>query len=293
MGRCPSSVRRRLKEGSVAAPTAQPNPRRPWAGPVLRWAGSKRKLIPVLLDHVPATYRRYVEPFAGSACLFFALRPPDAILGDFNTALIETYGQIRLHPRRLARALCALPASSRTYYSLRAQEPSSLGSLQRALRFLYLNRRCFNGVYRVNRQGQFNVPIGKQTGQAPPEAAFVRSAFALRRALLVADDFERTVERVRKDDFVYLDPPYTPESRPAYGEYGYGAFSRDDHARLITALMKIEDRGAQFLLSYSRSSRLERHLPSHWKRTEVSVRRHVAGFARNRKATRELLVSNE
>ncbi len=127
-----------------------------WASPLFRWAGSKRKLLPELMAQVPASLTRYVEPFAGSGCLFFALRPEKAILGDINDELIYAYSVIRDHPRLVSRAVHRLRNEKRTYYRLRSQSPNALSPVDRAARFTYLNRHCFNGVYRINRAGCFN-----------------------------------------------------------------------------------------------------------------------------------------
>ena len=134
--------------------------RRPWCRPCFRWAGSKRSLLPSLLDCVPHSYDRYIEPFAGSACLFFALRPDRAILGDFNVELMQAYRTIAKHPRLIAREVLRLPASQAAYYRIRSLVPNLLTPLHRAVRFAYLNRYCFNGVYRTDRKNRFNVPQG-------------------------------------------------------------------------------------------------------------------------------------
>jgi DNA adenine methylase len=128
--------------------------------PILRWAGSKRKLLPKLISLSPSSSGRYVEPFAGSAALFFALQPQDALLSDFNPELIETYKILSANAGSVWRRLSQMPGSRDFYYRIRARNPTSMSSIDRAARFIYLNRYCFNGVYRTNRLGQFNVPRG-------------------------------------------------------------------------------------------------------------------------------------
>src|SRR5579859_6326272 len=197
---------------------------RAWANPLLRWAGSKRALLPMLVSCVPAQFGTYIEPFAGSACLFFAIRPRCAVLGDFNAELIATYTAIRRHPRLVARHVATWGSSSEEYYGVRALDPDTMPDIMRAARFVYLNRRCFNGVYRTNRHGQFNVPIGTRIGRMPAEKDFYRCSVALRPASLLSCDFDVTLRSARHGDFAYLDPPYSTSTRPNYGEYGYGAF---------------------------------------------------------------------
>lgn len=264
----------------------------PWASPILRLAGSKRKLLPKLMMYVPHQYNRYIEPFAGSACLFFALRPQSAILGDFNEAIIQAYSVLRSHPTLVVRAAHRWKHSKRQYYSLRRVAPETLDEIERTARFIYLNRYCFNGVYRTNRLGQFNVPIGNRTGRLPAESAFYRCSIALRTARLRAVDFEVCLDDVRIRDFIYLDPPYTQSQRPTYGEYGYGTFNEGDIERLVTCLRRIDSIGAVFLLSYSDNSTLRKTLPKHWHCRKVRVRRHVAGFTQHRLRVSEILVSN-
>lgn len=164
-----------------------------WAAPLLRWAGSKRKLVTLLRLAIPEGVKRYIEPFAGSACLFFATRPGAAVLGDINAELINTYDVVRKHPRRVARIVHAMPRTKRQYYRVREVKPETLTAIERAARFVYLNRNCFNGVYRTDRQGNFNVPMGKKTGRVPTEVEFYRCSVALRNAELRQTDFQEAV----------------------------------------------------------------------------------------------------
>jgi DNA adenine methylase len=268
-----------------------PDQRREALPPLLRWAGSKRKLLPVLMRCAPRDYLRYIEPFAGSACCFFSLRPRRAVLGDMNSELLETYGTIRAHPSRVAEALHSY-GSPRRYYTIRKLTATSLDAIPRAARFVYLNRNCFNGVYRTNRKGHFNVPRGVKTGNPPSARDFRRCAIALRDAELRPGDFESCLSDVARGDFVYLDPPYANERRPLYGEYGYGSFSPKDLDRLVQCLKHVESVGAMFLLSYSDSPLLTSMLPKRWHCCKIQVRRHVAGFAKHRGKVPELLVAN-
>lgn len=263
-----------------------------WAAPILRWAGSKRKLLPYLIDAMPSKYNRYIEPFAGSACLFFSLHPKKAVLGDINSELLDTYATLRDHPRRLSRAAKSIGETEDNYYKIRRVNPSELDPLSRAARFIYLNRFCFNGVYRTNQQGHFNVPRGNRTGGIPPESTFYRCSVALRAADLRPGDFEQCINDIQKDDFVYLDPPYASEGRPRAGEYGCGCFSNFDHERLIKCLKQIDKNGASFLLSYSNTPDLIRRFSKRWRLKCVSVNRHVAGFSQHRHVAEEILVSN-
>lgn len=262
----------------------------PHTPPIIRWAGSKRKLLPILLANIPSTYVRYIEPFAGSACVFFALNPKRAILGDLNCHLLDTYDTVRSHPLRTLRAARSLPQSEADYYRIRAA-PLPKGRIARAARFLYLNRFCFNGLYRTNSKGEFNVPYGRNTGGFPNEPTFCRSAKLLLKAELVAEDFASVLTRARQGDFVYMDPPYASRSRNSRDEYGVDSFTPDDIPRLIRGLERLHTKKVQFLLSYSYTDDFVKQLPVPV-RPAISVRRHIAGKCRHRVIVREVLLKN-
>lgn len=263
-----------------------------WERPLLRWAGSKRRLVPTLQTIAPAKWNRYVEPFVGSACLFFALRPISAILGDRNEHLINAYDVLRQHPRILARQVHALPMTENEYYRVRAIPFKELTDFDRAVHFVYLNRLCFNGVYRTNRKGEFNVPLGSNTGGIPSEQHFYRCSIALRNAVLNPGDFESTCALASKGDFVYLDPPYSSKTRAGYGEYGYDSFQEIDMPRMMKTLRTLDAKGCYFVLSYCFTEQILRTMRERWNVKKLKVRRHVAGFSEHRANVYEILVTN-
>lgn len=261
--------------------------------PILRWAGSKRKSLPVLRKVVPSEFRRYIEPFAGSASLFFDIRPEIAIIGDVNQELIETYSVLSHHTDAVAERLFAIPPTAVAYYKQRRLSPLAMTPVDAAARFLYLNRYCFNGVYRTNRQGHFNVPRGSHTGKLPSLEHLRDCAKALRRATLVAKDFEATLSEVDGNDFAYVDPPYSTSGRERFGEYGYGTFGKSDEKRLLAALDGIDERNGIFVLSYSNDRQLrERCRRRKWDIRTIRVFRHIAGFVEARRTTEEVIISN-
>lgn len=264
----------------------------PWTSSILRWAGSKRKLLPILMDNIPFKYNRYIEPFCGSACLFFAIRPNQAILGDINSELIHCYKILRKHPFLLARAASKIPNTAMDYYKIRKKSPSELNPIDRAARFVYLNRFCFNGVYRTNKKGEFNVPRGTRTGGISSEKAFYRCSYALRKSILLPTYFNDCLSQAKQGDFVYLDPPYATSERPAIEEYGLDSFQHHDIEGLIYKLLQIDNIGASFLLSYTNSQDLLKLVPEHWSVQRLRVRRHVAGFLKSREMVEEVLISN-
>src|SRR5579883_2768958 len=161
--------------------------------PFLRWAGSKRKQLSRLRSFWRDSHTGYVEPFAGSACLFFSLAPLKAVLGDSKRALIEVFQVVRDEPERLYRRLCRLERTHSTYTRWRGLDPKALDRETRALRFLYLNRNCFNGIYRTNTAGHFNVPMGTKLSAYPSKEDIIACSDLLKGAKLIAGDFEKTL----------------------------------------------------------------------------------------------------
>jgi DNA adenine methylase len=259
--------------------------------PLLRWAGSKRQLLPILLHNCPSSFRAYIEPFAGSACLFAALVPNRAILADFNLQLVDMYWTVRRWPDEVWQELNSLPPSADTYYAIRGIRPAQLSPVSRAARFIFLNRFSFNGVYRTNKRGQFNVPMGRKTGSIPSLSALQEWAKILAKAEIVDSDFVCTVRKANKNDFVYLDPPYSGAGMRCRGEYGNGAFSHSDLPSLYSELKRLDKIGAYFLLSYRRDEELLQECKA-WSYLEVRARRHVAGFMHKRSIVDEVLVAN-
>jgi DNA adenine methylase len=259
--------------------------------PFLRWAGSKRKILPRLAHFWRMHYTRYIEPFVGCAALFFRIQPTSAVLGDINVELIETYEAVRENPDAFHEALVALPTGEEHYYRIREQAPSTLTKFRRAVRFVYLNRHCFNGIYRTNSGGRFNVPFGGKPGTIPPVETFRKCAQLLQRATLRACDFGHVLRDVREGDFVYLDPPYAVESRRVFREYGPRDFAKADLERLANHLRRMDSRGVDFVVSYADCAEARRALKD-WGPVRIRVRRHVAGFARSRRIAYELVATN-
>jgi DNA adenine methylase len=260
--------------------------------PVLRWAGSKRKLLPQLrAASAGVQFDRYVEPFAGSACLFFSVAPEKAVLSDINDELIHFYRVLKAHPKVLWRATIRHAVNPRTYYRLRSLNPRQLDDVDRAARFLYLNRFCFNGIYRENKRGIFNVPVGNKTGAVPGEAALVKASRLLRAARLVNSDFAESINYAGPRALYYLDPPYDYSGRLDRGEFGSKTFRAMDLPRLASLLDEVDRRGASFVLSYIDVFEL---LPiaDRWNATRHRIRRQVASFSKFRRPMDELIITN-
>lgn len=259
---------------------------------ILRWAGSKLQLLPALVEFWKPKFERYVEPFAGSARLFFEIEPGVALLGDKNRDLIQVYEVLRDSPDELHKAILTVPKSKEAYYDTRSQDPAKLSALHRAARFIYLNRYCFNGLYRTNLSGQFNVPYApSRTGSIPEVERFRACATLLKNAELRSWDFGTTLRYVRPGDFVYIDPPFVVQSRRVFSEYGPKSFANVDLSRLAHHLRAIDQKGTVFVMSYA-ECREARELSRGWRTKRLRVRRNIAGFAGARRNAYELIVSN-
>ena len=259
--------------------------------PILRWAGSKRKLLKELRALSPSSFERYLEPFAGSAVLFFDLLPANGVLGDLNPEVVATDAAIRDTPSEVACYLQSIPKSKEAYYSLRALNPAELKGAHRAARLIYLMKSCFNGVYRTNQPGCFNVPLGTKFFALPDPEMINATSNALKDFELVCGDFMNTLVSADKGDFVYLDPPYSDSTR-FRGEYSYqGAFQSADQSRLIAACETLTQKGVQVLLSFKECEVLINALRG-WSFQRIDVSRSVAGFAHSRRHAREILAYN-
>jgi len=258
--------------------------------PIIRWAGSKRKLLPELVKRVPLEYERYIEPFCGSACLFFELPAKKAILSDINEELINTYKQLK-KDKDIRDKLIAIPVSKDDYYKYRAIDPVSLSKLEQAIRFLYLNRYCFNGIYRTNQSGKFNVPMGSRTGGFPDGKTFESARKKLHKARLISADYKKVLKEAAQGDFVYIDPPYA-KSEKFTGEYGPGSFNASDLPIFISELDGLDSRGAKFLFSYRACQKTAKDLSDRYKVDRVNVMRHIAGFKSEWNEVEEILVRN-
>ncbi len=264
--------------------------------PFLKWAGGKGQLLPPILSRMPAEIvGTYVEPFIGGGAVFFELarlgRITRAKLFDRNAELIATYRAVRDDVEAVIAALARHHNDEEHYYDVRALDPQDLEPAERAARTIFLNRVGFNGLYRVNASGEFNVPFGRYKNPRICDEHGLRLASqALRIAEIEVADFEESCARVEPGDVVYLDPPYLPVSRTASFTSYSGAFGEDDHRRLASVFASLVDRGAFALLSNS-DTKLARQLYAGFKITTVQATRAINSKADRRGAVREILVT--
>jgi len=239
-------VRERVKGASLTCIELE----RPSVQPVLKWAGGKQWLAAAAPFLVPDGWKgRYYEPFAGGAAFFFALEPGCATLADQNRELISTYRTLRSDVDGVIRLLRRYPHDPDFYYDLRARTPRTPCSL--AARLIYLNRTCWNGLYRTNQEGQFNTPVGRFKNPTICDVPRLKQAAALlNRPTLRHGDFEATVASAESGDFIYFDPPYiTGHQNNGFLKYNKHLFSWDDQKRLATLARRLSAQGVHVLVS--------------------------------------------
>jgi DNA adenine methylase len=260
--------------------------------PFLKWAGGKRWLTSYYPDLFPHTFGRYVEPFLGGGAVFFHLKPKVSVLSDFNVNLVHTYDQVRENWKLIEQCLKRHQRnhSPRYYYEERARKHRA--SHERAAQFIYLNRVCWNGLYRVNLRGEFNVPIGTKTSVLLDTDNFEYVAKLLEGARLVASDFEPMLDATHQGDFVFIDPPYvTRHNFNGFAKYNDKIFSWADQERLSVAIARAAKRGAQILITNAN------HASVKYLYREIgqnrTLKRHsvLAADASNRSKTTEVAIS--
>ncbi|MEA4998762.1 MAG: Dam family site-specific DNA-(adenine-N6)-methyltransferase [Candidatus Limiplasma sp.] len=224
------------------------------AKPVLKWAGGKTQMLSELLPKVPTSYGRYIEPFFGGGALFFALQPDNALIADSNPELINMYRQVADHVDDVIIHLNKYQNTSEMFYAVRELDWVHLSEAEAAARTIFLNKTCFNGLYRVNKKGQFNVPFGKYTNPkiCDTEGLYLASE-ALKKAEIICSDYSVVLEQyVQPGDFVFLDPPYLPVSEYAdFKRYTKEQFYEEDHVELAKAVLRLHELGCHVILTNS------------------------------------------
>ncbi len=261
--------------------------------PFLKWVGGKRQLMPHLMGALPQNFNRYFEPFLGGGALFFELMPVRAFLSDCNMELIETYAAIRDDVEGVIRHLKRHRYTEEHYYRVRAQNVARMSDAGKAARMIYLNRTGFNGLYRVNSKGEFNVPFGRHTNPRICDENNLRAvAASLEDVELRVASFEHTLDSARKDDLIYMDPPYIPLSRTsnfvAYQKHGFGMENQESLAKVFESL---DARGCYLMLSNADVPWMKRRYRGYRIRP-VRAARCVNARASARGPVGELIVTN-
>lgn len=260
--------------------------------PFLKWAGGKRWFVKRLGHILPTVFNYYIEPFLGSGAVFFHLDPKKSKLGDKNSDLVETYEAISKDWRGVLEKLRKHERghSEQYYYSVRNQAPRELTS--RAARFIYLNRTCFNGLYRVNKRGKFNVPKGSKDTVIFPFDDFAALAKRLRNCTFHAGDFAYLIRSAKKGDFLYVDPPYTVRhNNNNFLKYNEVIFSWEDQVRLAGLLHDARRRGVQILVSNANHRSIRKLYQDFENVFHVSRHSILAANANARRSTTELIIT--
>ena len=265
--------------------------------PFVKWAGGKRQLLKQLEPYLPASITSYVEPFVGGGAMFYYLLPDRAVLIDNNPMLINAYRVIKNNVEELIEQLQNHRNESEYYYSVRGAdrtpEFAKWSPVQKASRILFMNKCCFNGLFRVNSKGFFNVPFGKYKNPNFCDAENLRAVHEiLQNVEIVSGSFERVLEFAKSDSFVYFDPPYVPLSKTAhFTGYTKESFGEDDQRRLKEVFHELDKRGCQCMLSNS-STPLIQELFEEYTIKIVKAKRAINRNANARGAIDEIVVMN-
>jgi len=266
--------------------------------PIVKWVGGKRQLITELKNLMPKKYNKYIEPFIGGGALFFELKPQNAIINDYNKDLINLYVVVRDNPEKLIDNIRKHKNKSDYYYETRALDRdvkvfNKLTPIEKASRFIYLNKTGFNGLYRVNSKGQYNVPFGryKNPNYCDPDNINACSAL-LKNTEITSGDFEIIKERVNKGDLVYFDPPYVPLNKTSnFTGYTDKGFDEGMQFRLKELCDYITDIGAYFMLSNSYTDYIL-ELYQEYNIHTVEARRSANSKGTGRGKVKEVIVTN-
>lgn len=260
--------------------------------PVLKWAGGKRQLLGELDAAAPQAFAKYIEPFVGGGAYFFHLAPEQAVVADSNAELVSLYRTLVTNAEAVASALTRLRLDEESYYEIRAEDWRTLPAVEAAARMLYLNRLGFNGLYRVNRKGMFNVPFGKYKNPSLPSAeALVAAGEVLARAEIVCGDYRDVLhEHATPGDFVFLDPPYVPISEYSdFKRYTADQFREDNHEELAAEFRRLVELGCYVVLTNS-DHPLVHDLFSDYERRVVATRRNINSKGTRRTGTDVIVI---
>lgn len=268
--------------------------------PVVKWVGGKRQLLESIVPLLPDSITSYCEPFVGGGALLFHLQPDIAQINDINPELILLYQVVRDKVDELVKELSDYVNTSEFFYKVRNLDRDrlvydKLSDVEKAARFIYLNKTCFNGIYRVNKAGEFNVPFGNYKN---PNIVNASVLYAVSKYLNNSDiamttvDYSEVLEKVTKETFVYIDPPYDPISdTSSFTSYSKCGFTREDQIRLRECCDKLDKRGVKFLLSNSATDFIMDQY-SDYKVSIVQAKRNVNSVGSKRGKIDEVLVRN-
>ncbi len=265
--------------------------------PIVKWVGGKRQLMFELIKNMPKSYNKYFEPFIGGGALFFELQPEQAYISDMNEELINLYSVVRDNVYELINDLSKHEVSKEYFLEIRnidrTEKYLELSDVERASRFIYLNRTCFNGMYRVNSQGQFNVPFGHyKNPRIIDENNLLNCSELLKKTEIKCADFSEILTKVKKGDFVYFDPPYVPLNETSnFTSYTKDGFDIDMQFKLRDVCDELDNKCVKFMLSNS-DTKLVNELYANYEIKKVFASRQINANADGRGKITEVLVKN-
>lgn len=269
--------------------------------PFLKWVGGKRQLMPSIVELLPKNIKElnYIEPFIGGGAVLFHLQPKNAIINDFNDELVNVYSVIKNNLNELIVDLKKHENNADYFYQIRSldrtEEFTSLTPIQRASRIIFLNKTCFNGLYRVNNSGEFNAPFGRYKNPNivnEPTLKAVNKYLNSNNIILNSGDYEDVLTEINENSFVYLDPPYHPISENSnFTGYVQGGWDIFDQTRLRDTCNELNKKGVKFLLSNS-SSPIIKDLYEEYKITTVKANRSINSNGADRGEVDEFLIRN-
>ena len=273
------------------------------AKPLVKWAGGKRQIIDKLLKHVPIEYNTYYEPFVGGGALLFELSPKNAVINDSNKELINVYKMISTDNgyEEVVKLLNNYEKkhSEKFFYQIRnidkdKKKFEKLTDAERAARTIYLNKACFNGLYRVNSKGEFNVPFNKKTKINTYDSQNMILAYVYFQAnniKMLSVDFEEAVKDAKKGDFIYFDPPYDSENKDTFNSYTEDGFGKDEQIRLAKVYKELDDRGCYVMLS-NHNTTLINELYKDYNINVITAKRNINSKGEKRGAVEEVIITN-
>jgi len=280
----------------------------PLVKPILKWVGGKRQLLDGIMPLIDINCSTYVEPFVGGAAVLFAMQPKKAIINDFNEELINVYKVIKVHPDKLIKKLEVhkknnAEFASEYFYQIRELDRSEqyhkLDDIERAARIIFLNKTCFNGLYRVNSAGQFNSPYGKYKNPNIADSTTIKAIsnyLNKNKVKILQGDYKDALKGLRKGSFVYFDPPYMPiSSSSSFTGYTEGGFSEKKQEELRDECIKLHKKGIRFLQSNSACTKIEElyNDKSIFKIVKVKAKRNINSNGEKRGEINEVLIYNE
>lgn len=268
--------------------------------PIIKWPGGKNQLLDKIRERLPESFNAYYEPFLGGGAVLLDLAPTVAFANDINPELINMYMQVREHVEEVIQILSELdeahdaaPVKSDIYYDIRDQFNQNLDSktAAQAARLIYLNKHCFNGLYRVNSHGHFNVPYnGKRDGGSFTADHLRAVSKQIHRVEFTIGDFEDALVNATKGDFVFFDSPYAPITSTSFTSYTVAGFGYEEHIRLAKIFKELTDKGVYCMLT-NHDTELIRELYKDYNIEEVDVRRSINRNGNDRKG-KELIITN-